>query len=745
MHTILFFFAANFTGMPADAMRCCEADVVCNPNRFVCRLARMFVPSPRCFLMSVQLLNRAFLCLTALALLFILPAMAQNDVLRTTLQKLGRDSSRVGFKPQSTWGLASFKDEFRLPFFDDLLASPLKIPLFSKDMIARYNAYIDFDTNAIGPYQRRQVRPLASLIQNSAKNLGIEMGKYGWDYSPTIDSIDPLRQEIRKIFDRAAISTGANVIYDLPTQPWSDVEKDFERQRNAMPRDVQVAVARIIAAIREAALLRDESLLRIPREDWQHIYRCTTLEESQCDAHTFDKKVYDAARVFDVQSAAFAAMKLAQTIEKNLPLLLGAKYTNDFSLDLPTPIGRIIVTSNGNETHYAPDCALLIDLRGNDAYLGATAASNPSLPVSVVIDAAGNDTYQNAHAGLPSQGAGVLGVGMLIDCAGDDSYASRTFSQGCGRFGVGLQYDAVGDDRYESVGFAQGAGMYGIGILFDRKGDDEYATVYYAQGYGFAKGLGLLADATGNDEYRADDTNLTHIGDETPLHNESDAQGYGAGRRADHTDGYSMSGGIGILNDLAGDDAYFAGVFGQGTGYWYGYGLLNDRSGNDSYRGVFFNLGSTAHFSIGVLFDDAGDDVTDLVMTCGVGMAHDCSASFYIDLAGNDRFIVSKGDNGSTSLGASLNNSFALFLNIGGDDVYKPTGNSIGYAVSNRRGVWSEFAPTTGIFLEIGGNDRYEYKQGKDNSEWRQPISGDLPEVNAIGVDVESGAVRFFR
>ena len=60
---------------------------------------------------------------------------AQEDILRAALQKIGRDSSNIGFKPQSTWGLASTKDEFRLPYFDDLLASPLKIPLFSKEMM----------------------------------------------------------------------------------------------------------------------------------------------------------------------------------------------------------------------------------------------------------------------------------------------------------------------------------------------------------------------------------------------------------------------------------------------------------------------------------------------------------------------------------------------------------------------------------------------------------------------------------
>lgn len=712
--------------------------------------------------------------LSALAIILITVSShlsAQDDILKLALQKIGRDSSNIGFKPQSTWGIANLHDDFRLPYFDDLLASPLKIPLFTKDMIGRYDAYILNDTNAIGPYKRRQVRTLASLVMNSAKNLGIEMGKYGWDYEPLGDELSTLRSQLsqpknrkekndsveikrvndfllsvfRKIFERHAFATGSMIMYDLPTQPWSDQEKRIRSQLSEIPLEMQMILAEILEMIYQATPLRDESLSRIPKDRWQHIYHSTTLEESQCDAHTFDKFVYDAARDFDSPSAYLAAMKLAQVIEKNFERLASISTDKKFLLDVPTPIGRVIVSAEGNEVHYAKDCALLIDLNGDDKYYGSVGASSLETPLSVAIDVRGTDSYINEHEGIPSQGSGVMGIGILCDLAGDDQYASKTFSQGCGRFGVGILYDASGIDSYAADGFCQGAGMYGVGILFDRKGNDTYNCVYYAQGYGFARGLGLLADAEGNDQYIADDSKLTHVGDETPLHNESDAQGYGAGRRADHTDGYSMSGGIGMLSDLAGDDTYFAGVFGQGTGYWYGYGVLNDRSGNDKYRGVFFNLGSTAHFAIGVLFDDAGDDYTDLVMTCGVGMAHDGSASFYIDAKGNDTYVVSKGNDGSTSLGASLNNSFALFANVGGDDVYKPMGNSVGYATSGRRGVWSQFAATTGIFLDIGGDDTYTYRQGKNSSEWKQAPRTDIPNINAIGIDVEAGGVGFER
>jgi hypothetical protein len=367
--------------------------------------------------------------------------------------------------------------------------------------------------------------------------------------------------------------------------------------------------------------------------------------------------------------------------------------------------------------------------------------------VSITIDLEGDDSYRNEHEGIPSQGAGVLGFGLLVDLAGKDSYVSGTFSQGCGRFGVGVLFDAEGDDAYTSTGFSQGAGMYGSGILFDRRGNDSYTTTYYAQGYGFSRGLGLLADAEGNDSYLARDDELTHVGDETPKHNESDAQGYGAGRRGDHTDGHNMSGGLGILYDLAGDDSYSAGVFAQGSGYWYGCGILNDAAGDDRYRGVFFNLGAAAHFAIGALYDDGGDDATDLVMTLGLGTAHDCSAAFYIDAGGDDSYTMSDGDDRACSLGSSLNNSFALFANIRGNDRYAPVGNAFGYATARRGGDWSIYAPSTGLFFDIGGDDVYAPKPregvGGNNATWHLVPLRSAPGLNTTGVDVESGSIRF--
>ncbi|MBE0642488.1 MAG: hypothetical protein IH600_00230 [Bacteroidetes bacterium] len=681
-----------------------------------------------------KLLLILFLCAT--------PLQAQTDLLEQALSGFGLDSSTVGYRPLSTWTTSDRSDPFRLHYFDQLLARPLKIPNFTREMLWRYNLWLEADSANFPRPTLAKIRPLSGLIMNSARNLGHDVGKYGFDYTPRITTDEPLLDAVRDLYTEAGRDMGDNIVYPLPTQDWSDIAGKFRKQIAALPADLQQSLARIVAAIREAGRWRAKSLAGIDPAQYRHIYSSTTLEESQCDAHTFDQTVYDAAVAFDGASASWGAMQLAQAVEKELPLL--RRLAGDYVCDIPTPAGRIVLAGRDTDVHAAPDCALLIDFGGDDLYVGPAGASSPDLPVSVLIDVAGDDQYRCEYSDMPAQGAGVLGIGMLIDLAGDDHYMAHTFAQGCGRFGVGVLYDESGTDEYRSEGFAQGAGMYGIGVLFDRTGDDDYRTVYYAQGYGFSRGLGLLVDAAGNDRYVADDIELTHVGDETPKHNESDAQGYGAGRRGDHTDGHNMSGGLGILHDLHGDDSYSAGVFAQGSGYWYGYGVLSDEEGDDVYRGVFFNLGAAAHFAIGVLFDNKGNDRSDLVMTLGFGTAHDCSAAFYIDADGDDSYTMSEGDDRACSLGSSLNNSFSLFANIRGNDHYAPVGNALGYAMARRAGEWAQLAPTTGLFFDIGGTDEYVHAQAGEGKSWTQQNDREFG-LGGYGIDIDGGLIRFER
>jgi len=130
-------------------------------------------------------------------------------------------------------------------------------------------------------------------------------------------------------------------------------------------------------------------------------------------------------------------------------------------------------------------------------------------------------------------------------------------------------------------------------------------------------------------------------------------------------------------------------------------------------------------------------------MTLGLGTAHDASAAIYIDGDGDDEYRMTEADDRACSLGSSLNNSFALFANIRGNDLYAPVGNALGYAVSRRAGEWAVYAPSTGLFFDIGGTDTYEYRRGGNNSSWKPETVNRTKGIFGPGRDTVQGMLRF--
>ncbi|MCX7996040.1 MAG: hypothetical protein N3A65_09795, partial [candidate division WOR-3 bacterium] len=143
---------------------------------------------------------------------------------------------------------------------------------------------------------------------------------------------------------------------------------------------------------------------------------------------------------------------------------------------------------------YYKDFAVIIDLGGNDTYLGrcAGAVGELNTPVSFVIDLSGNDVYRNFDK-LVNQGAGLFGAGILWDLSGNDTYAGFHISQGAGLFGIGMLIDEDGYDNYRGGYFTHGAGNFGSGVLVDYKGDDIYHSYSWAQGMGGVWGYGSVS------------------------------------------------------------------------------------------------------------------------------------------------------------------------------------------------------------------------------------------------------------
>ncbi len=176
---------------------------------------------------------------------------------------------------------------------------------------------------------------------------------------------------------------------------------------------------------------------------------------------------------------------------------------------------------------------LLIDAGGNDRYGSAgkdaqyVQGFGGTLGIGALIDLGGDDTYRSGASPDSTRscdrgwrptwltlGQGVAagkrpgeagGIGLLIDAAGDDTYQAAWGAQGGGAYGgLGALVDLDGHDVYCGAGQARGVDQ-GIGLLLDAAGDDTYQSES-GSGPGSASGVnlgvGMLADASGDDRYR---------------------------------------------------------------------------------------------------------------------------------------------------------------------------------------------------------------------------------------------------
>ncbi len=376
--------------------------------------------------------------------------------------------------------------------------------------------------------------------------------------------------------------------------------------------------------------------------------------------------------------------------------------------NIATPAGNIVIGGPGRNLYALDemtDVAAVIDLGGDDVYREGTVS--PQRPVLVVIDRAGNDRYEGVQPGI--QGAAVLGVSLLIDAAGDDVYNAYDVAQGSALGGIGILIDIAGNDRYRGLRRVQGHALAGIGILLDRSGKEDYHAAMWAQGFGAPLGLGILDDLDGNDHYYCGGMWRDSY-PETPGY-EGWGQGVGAGIRS------VANGGVGVILDGGGDDVYEYDYFAHGGGYWLGAGFARDFSGNDrrleatqtAYDGsprteeVFnrFSCGFGCHYAIGFCFDDGGNDTYGGTIM-GLGFAWDCSTGMLFDFGGNDRYEASD----SYTQGRGAQAGLGVLFDYGGDDVY--VGDDQGWAsssISYHRLPWC--GGNFSFLIDYGGNDAY--------------------------------------
>lgn len=403
----------------------------------------------------------------------------------------------------------------------------------------------------------------------------------------------------------------------------------------------------------------------------------------------------DSEELTDNKAAKSEALKSA-ALEGHI-----SGFGGDVLFVQETDIGKIVVGGAGT-TFYYDDAAIIIDIGGDDCYFNNAGASRLENPIAICLDFAGNDVY-NAKKPF-SQGCARLGAGILIDLNGDDRYIGDDYSQGFGMFGIGLLYDANGDDLFNARSMCQGGGAFGIGLLYDKDGNDQYLSRRFSQGLGLTKGVGGIIDMAGNDHYFA--------GGKYPDFRDPDrsfqsfSQGFGLGIRPDETI-IGASGGIGLLFDEKGNDAYNGDYFCQGSSYYFSFGILYDKEGHDRYYSGRYSQGAGTHSTIGVLKDDEGDDFYSAYFGVAQGCGYDTAIGYMVDLKGSDYYesnVMSQGTGGEKGLG--------VLVDFTGDDYYYSKGESQGYSYPSKNEAFFGI----GILGDVGGNADIFSIETEDNT-----------------------------
>jgi hypothetical protein len=387
----------------------------------------------------------------------------------------------------------------------------------------------------------------------------------------------------------------------------------------------------------------------------------------------------------DLAEVRMAGEQLATWSTQGLAKLRAIAWENPFYDRLKLNISgvSIVFAGHSNDEHFDSDAMLTIDLGGNDRYIGRHGAGAGYC--SVVMDLAGNDRYETGDLNL---GVGVLGAGLVYDMAGDDVIGCGSVSVGVGLAGVGVFYNEGGRDTYRSATLTQGYGLFGIGLCIDTTGDDLYDAKLNAQGASRTQGVGWLIDRAGGDVYKAGGLILN-----SPLFKDvyySNAQGYSSGYRED-TGG--ISGGVGLLTDIAGDDAYVSETYAQAASYWFALGTLYDGGGHDTYTGYHYVQASAMHMCAAYLFDLAGDDGYMVKYGAAHAIGHDYGVAFLLDRQGSDIYAAR-----DSRPGLGNANGLGIFIDSSGEDRYwGPPGSG-----NPARGSGS-----LGVFADLSGADKY--------------------------------------
>lgn len=585
-------------------------------------------------------------------------------------------------------------DEFVLPSFQVYHSNPFRIPVFAATLRNGLTVASSAPAALISQISRHLGSGTArALLGNPITGLGEKAAAPG-AFSAAVKAI--------------ASASGAAEFSAADQVKLDEAEK-------SIPAPVLKAAALILLQAIESRHWRDRAFADIENASQLHTHLVSTASTDATDAALYEMKV---RRRVDYRALYAGAFDASLAVQQAIDTLAVSQAPGDFKFEMDTAWGVVALNGPDDNVYSQKPYLLIIDTGGNDTYHGGAANSTAACSFSALIDTSGNDKYVESKAlastvtasyaerknrsRTPLFAGALMGYAFLVDAAGDDLYRCVAPGVGAARYGVGILWDKSGADQYDTYTESQGSAYDGIAVLLDDGGADSYLTFANSQGYGGTYGFGLLLDKTGSDLYIANNSVLDFPSAQSKDHNTSLSQGCGIGRRADYLDGHSFGGGIGVLMDVAGDDQYRCGVFGQGAGYWEGIGALFDLAGSDSYSGTWYVQGSAAHYAVGILQDIAGSDSYASRINMSAGAGHDYSIGVLEDFAGNDTYVAN-----TLSLGAANANGIGIFFDAAGNDTYQAPSITLGWSTDPGTGTLREKALSLGVFIDIGGTDTY--------------------------------------
>lgn len=386
----------------------------------------------------------------------------------------------------------------------------------------------------------------------------------------------------------------------------------------AVPADVQQPVARLLAAMNEAARLRNDAFAHVSVDDARFASGATLGGAPLSDE--------DAARLADI-GARIDLAQMTQAADLVLRATDAARIelAGASGVAFVDPLGSIEIADVTNDNHHQ-NRTLLVDLGGDDVWENNAGASMPDFVIEAFpgcITTGGLDCTPLSPNRNGNSLESVFGRKCSYDLTqapfialayGDDvdQHAQEQQAQPSLPAAQRFLTSPTGPTQTRANQLAASPAL-NLGCL-PQGADDAglWATDFTTKGIladGDEHVVAVALDLGGDDVFAPlKEFNDINDGDNA-AHCDTRSLGEAGKTWNRNLTAGSAFAGIGLLWDADGNDAYGGRSLTQGTGHMGAVGILVDQgAGADSYSAVRLAQGAGIFVALGLLYDDGGND-----------------------------------------------------------------------------------------------------------------------------------------